>query len=110
MRQDDCAPCRIWIPQPNSAQGATAHAGYYDPFSVCKPVSGWHHDASTRPGERGDARDERPRDDEGDCALGWQRRELSDDPTFFHDQPELGQGSMGTDSPPSLRPTVSPLL
>ena len=40
MRQGDCAPCRIGIPQPPSAQGATAHAGYYEPFSLCKPVSG----------------------------------------------------------------------
>src|SRR6266850_2564671 len=101
MRQGDCAPWRIGIPQPPSAQGATAHAGYYEPFSVCKPVSGEHHDAPTRPCERGDALDERPRDDAGDGALGWQRRELSDDPTFFHDQPEWGEGSRGTDSPPS---------
>jgi Transposase DDE domain len=32
MRQGSYAACRIWIPQPNSTQGATAHAGYYGLF------------------------------------------------------------------------------
>src|SRR6266446_7332640 len=89
--------------QPNSTQGATAHAGHYGPFRVFKPVSGPYHPASARAGERRDVINNRPRDDAGAVALGWQRRELSDDPTFFHDQSELEQGAMGADSPPSLR-------
>ena len=37
MRQGDCAPCRRWIPTP-LYQGATAHARYYGPFRLFKPM------------------------------------------------------------------------
>src|SRR6267378_2104930 len=89
------APCRIWIPQPNSTRGATSHAGYYHRFSLFKPVSRSYHTAPTPSDNGSDDVDDRTRDDAGHCALGWPRWQLPDGTTI---------------SSCKFIPTVSPLL
>src|SRR5437867_6806646 len=96
------APCRIWIPQPNSTRGATAHAGYYHRFSLFKPVSRSYHTAPTPSDNGSDDVDDRTRDDAGHCALGWPRWQLPDGTTIVQDQSQLEYAAMDGDSSPSV--------
>ena len=99
MRQGDCARCRLWIPQPNSTQGATAHARYYGPVRSFKPLHRAHPVTPTGSGDRGDAVDERSCDHARSVALVRQRRQLPDEPTFFYDQRSLVSTQLHPDSP-----------
>ena len=99
MRQGDWAQCRLWIAQPNATRGATAHARYYGPFSLLKPVHRADAVSSTGTGDRGDAVDERSGDDARTVALVRQRRQLSDDPTLLQDKLALVSPAMAPDTP-----------